>query len=514
MTMPPPPSGDQPRPQSEGACQPAAEQYRASEPHLEGGQQAGSNPQFSAPQQPSSEPQFSAPQQPSSAPQFSAPRQFASGQGFASLQEPASDPQFSAPQQPASDDAWKPSDTPYQGEAGAGDASAYGAGQPGYTQPGYTHPGYGQPAQNHYNAYGQPAQNQHNAYGQPTYGQQNYGQPTYGQQNYGQPTYGQPVPAHANNPTPNNGYLPGLDPRSGQYTYAQPGIIPLRPLSFGDLLSGTFAMVRYAPMKLLLAACTVMIPAFVLGALAIGVFVAMPLASGGLDEPPSLDSFPVFTEILPYAVQGFAAVWLPAFFSPLVVAAAAGRTPSVRRCVAEFFASFGRLFVLGAFFSLLYAIIQSPGFLLGDLGSSIYSLVAAILVTPLTLVAAMSGIVAVLENRRTIDCVKRAVELLKQNFWRALGALFIIGMVVGIAFAVTAIIVTIGTLMLAATSHSEPGVVLVLLIFPVLIALITVISTTFQGSLMTLAYVDARFRLDGLDFQWVDPANAGMLPEI
>ena len=497
MTMPPPPSGDQPLPQSEGACQPAAEQYRAPEPHLEGGQQAGSDPQFSAPQQPSSEPQFSAPQQ------------SASGQGFASLQQPASDPQFSAPQQSASDDALKPSDTPYQGEAGAGDASAYGAGQPGYIQPGYTHPGYGQPAQNHYNAYGQPAQNQHKGYGQ-----QNYGQSTYGQQNYGQPTYGQPVPARANNPTPNNGYLPGLDPRSGQYTYAQPGIIPLRPLSFGDLLSGTFAMVRYAPMKLLLAACTVMIPAFVLGALAIGVFVAMPLASGGLDEPPSLDSFPVFTEILPYAVQGFAAVWLPAFFSPLVVAAAAGRTPSVRRCVAEFFASFGRLFVLGAFFSLLYAIIQSPGFLLGDLGSSIYSLVAAILVTPLTLVAAMSGIVAVLENRRTIDCVKRAVELLKQNFWRALGALFIIGMVVGIAFAVTAIIVTIGTLMLAATSHSEPGVVLVLLIFPVLIALITVISTTFQGSLMTLAYVDARFRLDGLDFQWVDPANAGMLPEI
>ena len=476
MTMPPPPSGDQPRPQSEGACQPAAEQYRALEPHLEGGQQAGSDPQFSAPQQPSSEPQFSAPQQP------------ASGQGFASLQ------------QPARNDAWKPSDTSYQGQAGAGDAGAYGAGQPGYTQPGYTHPGYGQPAQNHYNAYGQPAQNQHNA---------------YGQQNYGQPTYGQPVPAHANNPTPNNGYLPGLDPRSGQYTYAQPGIIPLRPLSFGDLLSGTFAMVRYAPMKLLLAACTVMIPAFVLGALAIGVFVVMPLASGGLDEPPSLDSFPVFTGILTYAVQGFAAVWLPAFFSPLVVAAAAGRTPSVRRCVAEFFASFGRLFVLGAFFSLLYAIIQSPGFLLGDLGSSIYSLVATILVTPLTLVAAMSGIVAVLENRRTIDCVKRAVELLKQNFWRALGALFIIGMVVGIAFVVTAIIVTIGTLMLAATSHSESVLVLlVLLIFPVLIALITVISTTFQGSLMTLAYVDARFRLDGLDFQWVDPANAGMLPEI
>ena len=404
-------------------------------------------------------------------------------------QQPASDPQFSAPQQSASDDAWKPSDTPYQGQAGAGDAGAYGAGQPGYTQPGYTHPGYGQPAQNHYNAYGQPT--------------------------YGQPTYGQPVPAHANNPTPNNGYLPGLDPRSGQYTYAQPGIIPLRPLSFGDLLSGTFAMVRYAPMKLLLAACTVMIPAFVLGALAIGIFVAMPLASGGLDEPPSLDSFPVFTGILTYAVQGFAAVWLPAFFSPLVVAAAAGRTPSVRRCVAEFFASFGRLFVLGAFFSLLYAIIQYPGFLLGDLGSSIYSLVATILVTPLTLVAAMSGIVAVLENRRTIDCVKRAMELLKQNFWRALGALFIIGIVVGIAFVITTIIVTIGTLMLAATSHSESVLVLlVLLIFPVLILLITVISMTFQGSLMTLAYVDARFRLDGLDFQWVDPANAGMLPEI
>lgn len=319
--------------------------------------------------------------------------------------------------------------------------------------------------------------------------------------------------AYQANPAPTNGYLPGLDPRSGQYTYTQPGIIPLRPLSFGDLLSGTFAMVRYAPMRLLLAACTIMIPTFVLGGVVFGVIMAQGAASG-FDQPPSANSFSVFTGILTILLQGFAAVWLPAFFSPLVVAAAAGRTPSVRASIREFFGSFGSLLLEALVFSAVFALVQFPEFLLGDSGSIIYSIVATIILTPVTLVAAMSGIVAVLEDRPTMENIKRALELLKQNFWRALGALLVIGLVIGIVFTVLIMVATIGSLALAASADSVVMVVLALILATVALGLLSTIGTTFQGSLLTLAYVDARFRSDGLDFQWANPANAGTLPQI
>jgi Membrane domain of glycerophosphoryl diester phosphodiesterase len=127
------------------------------------------------------------------------------------------------------------------GESGSPAQPGYGpppSGQPGYGQPGYGQPGqpaYGQPGYGRPPPYGQPP------YGQPGYGQPGYGQPPppYGQPGYGQPGYGQP------------GYG---QPRYGASPYGQwvppapkPGIIPLRPLSVGEILDGAFTAMRRNP---------------------------------------------------------------------------------------------------------------------------------------------------------------------------------------------------------------------------------------------------------------------------
>src|SRR3984885_11885612 len=72
-------------------------------------------------------------------------------------------------------------------------------------------------------------------YGQQPYGQQPYGQqPGYGQQPYGQPGYG--LPQYGGSPY-------------GQWTppAPKPGVIPLRPLSVGEILDGAFTAVRRNP---------------------------------------------------------------------------------------------------------------------------------------------------------------------------------------------------------------------------------------------------------------------------
>jgi hypothetical protein len=99
------------------------------------------------------------------------------------------------------------------------------AGDPG--QPPYGQPPYGQPP------YGQPP------YGQPPYGQPPYGQPPYGQPPYGQPPYGNTPPYPPMRPVTPDPYYAAFAPK--------PGCVPLRPLGLGDILDGSFKVIRRNP---------------------------------------------------------------------------------------------------------------------------------------------------------------------------------------------------------------------------------------------------------------------------
>jgi hypothetical protein len=109
------------------------------------------------------------------------------------------------------------------------------AGSTGSARPGNEQGGYGQ------GPYGEPGYHQGPPFGQPKYGGQapyGYGQPGgYGQPPYGGGPYGQWAPP---TPTP------------------KPGVIPLRPLSVGEILDGAFTAVRRNPKATLGLAAIVM----------------------------------------------------------------------------------------------------------------------------------------------------------------------------------------------------------------------------------------------------------------
>jgi hypothetical protein len=192
-------------------------------------------------------------------------------------------PSMGAPGGDAPRDGQGRSDSP-SGQPGQGQ-NTYG--EPVYGQPGYGQPPYGQPP------YGQPP------YGQPPYGQPGYGQPPYGQQPYGQPGYGQP-------PYGSSPYGHWVPPAP------KPGVIPLRPLTVGEILDGAFNAVRRNPKATLGLAAIVMTVNGVLTAL-IGLLSLHSLQN--LDYPTATSSDAQFRHTL----ANFAAVFVPSILGTLAV---------------------------------------------------------------------------------------------------------------------------------------------------------------------------------------------------
>ena len=132
-----------------------------------------------------------------------------------------------------------------QGEPSPNEQGQYGQGQQGQ---------YGQGQQ------GQYGQGQQGQYGQGQYGQGQYGQAPYGQGQPGQ--YGQ----YGQHPGAPHGYPP---PR----TAPRPGIIPLRPLSLGELFDGAFRAIRTNPKVMFgLSAAVVTVTALIQLAITWSVF--------------------------------------------------------------------------------------------------------------------------------------------------------------------------------------------------------------------------------------------------
>jgi hypothetical protein len=138
--------------------------------------------------------------------------------------------------------------------------------------------------------YGQPG------YGQPGYGQPPYGQPGYGQPGYGQPTYGSSPYGHWVPPAP------------------KPGVIPLRPLTVGEILDGAFNAVRRNPKATLGLAAIVMTVNGVLTAL-IGLLSLHALRS--LNYPVTGQTYS--DAQLRHFLAGFAEVFIPVVVGTLVI---------------------------------------------------------------------------------------------------------------------------------------------------------------------------------------------------
>ncbi|HEY3528928.1 MAG TPA: hypothetical protein VGK78_07240 [Nocardioides sp.] len=312
----------------------------------------------------------------------------------------------------------------------------------------------------------------------------------------------------------------------------KPGAIPLRPLVLSDIFDGAFRIIRYNPRATIGAAVLVSAVAMILP-------IAVGLASGstgGLAPDPdtgSLSDSQIASVLVGLGgllagaqLQSIGLLFVSGMIAHVSSAAAVGRRLSMAEAWAATRGKRWRL--LGMSFMLGLGVVVVIGVAVGvlvvfavafhaSLGSVVVAslMVAAVLVVAYLLfwvrMRALAVPTLMLEPVGVFGALGRAVRLTRQQFWRLLGLLLLMALVVGVAGSILRLPFSIaGQLFLTQSTDSGYG----LLIYLVLTAVGTVISAAvlqpFSAAVSALLYIDQRIRKEAYDVELL--GRAGILP--
>jgi hypothetical protein len=310
----------------------------------------------------------------------------------------------------------------------------------------------------------------------PGYGPQPGGLPSYGQ--YGQPT----------------------GPGGWQPTAPAPGGVPLRPLAFGDLLSGPFTLIRQNP-------------GGTIGLIALGVVIAAVIEAV-MFGIAAATSHPGLVLI----------AYIPAILIDAVVAGGAiasmggaflGRKIGIGDAISR--SRLGWVLLTGVIFFLIFfvpaavfvAALHGFGFLL-----------TLVLYLWIGVMLSLTLPVVVLERKSPFTAIGRSWRLVTGSYWRIFGIFALLGVIFFVLYLVFALIIgLVGVAGISAGLGSSNGsgtvaagtvivLVIVSLIFGFVIGtLITAIGT----GVITLLYADMRMRKEGLDLVLQQAAQAQRL---
>lgn len=309
------------------------------------------------------------------------------------------------------------------------------------------------------------------------------------------------------------------------WTVAQPGIIPLRPLTVGEILTGAFQAVRVNPQTMFGFAFAVM----AVVALVETIFTAISIQA--LTNSIMSGSFSVYSMISSFSgtlvsslFSFVGTTFLAGMLALTVWDAVLGRksTPADAwnrfspRIVPVLLATlllaaiqFGVTLVIIIVFFLLIGLVGAgtAGYAYGgDYGSAMASagsiglLIFLMFITLLCVVGFLSvkfafiSLAVILEGLGPVDALKRSWNLSKGSFWRVLGRLIIIGLVVGVIGMVLGAI--IGAILGVGASLSTA--MTTSLISSFLTTLVSAVIIPVQSSYQTLMYLDERMRKENL----------------
>lgn len=320
---------------------------------------------------------------------------------------------------------------------------------------------------------------------------------------YGQPQYGPPL----GGPPPYGG-PPGGPPPGWDAYYRppapRPGSVPLRPLSMGEILDGSFRVIRRNPRATLgLSAVIAVIQVSVLAVVQIAAYAQLGQTSTSTDGT-QIDGgqlVGVFSGL-------FSAVVLSAIFGAILTGMLTlvitddvlGRHAVLGELWARVRPRLGTL--IGA--SLLIAVLQVIGlFLLLVPGVWLWGIWAV-------------AIPALMVERTTVrGALRRSRELVRGTFWRvwgirALGVLIVltVGGLLSAPFSILGLALSgEGFGELTRTGSSLP------VVYVLVSSIGSVLTTTFtapvRAGIDALLYVDLRMRKEGLDLQLQRAVSAG-----
>lgn len=317
----------------------------------------------------------------------------------------------------------------------------------------------------------------------------------------------------------------------------KPGIVPLRPLMFGEIMDGSFQTIRRNARAMLGAAVLAQALAAILAAV---LTAASATSTGFLDAwTGSITSaeatafgvgflaavivFVVLSMFISAVLQG--AMVVPVARSVLnrptgfrmMWALARPRAGALLRLAALLLAAVLFAILIPAVLSVVVATtLEGPGVLV--LIPLFLAFIALYLWLYIKLMVAPAAVVV--EELGALAALRRSWSLTRGNWWRILGISLVVGILVGVISQVITIPISLLTTFLPGiiSPHGGSGeaavvAIVVGVVTAVVTALVGALGYAFQTSVMALIYLDLRMRKDGLDISLLRLLESGADPE-
>lgn len=284
----------------------------------------------------------------------------------------------------------------------------------------------------------------------------------------------------------------------------KPGIVPLRPLGLGDILSGSVSAITTN-----IRAVAAISGVIAVISAAVSLVVAAAAEAVDVSADDALGTIGGLTSVTIASSTALTAILTGALAYP-TSRAVEGRYPPVRRCWERFrprlpsvlaiaaieFAVVALPLILATAIFASAGITRSPA--LAALGA-LALVVAAVVLTVIGTFISFALPIAVLEGLGPMPSLRRSVLLVRPVFWRVLGILLVVAVLLGIVQSVlTSPVDLIGSAaedVLGATAATTVKLTL----STVLWAVAEFITLPVFATATTLLYTDARIRLEGFD---------------
>lgn len=321
---------------------------------------------------------------------------------------------------------------------------------------------------------------------------------------------------------------------------SRPGIIPLRPLTFGVILGRSFAALRHNPRVLLGFALCVQTAGYLIAMLGIGgvafaSFTRLDTLAPGTDEFDAVMAGSVGITAVTAFVLGLAAGALGVIVQAVVVSEVAHAAVAERLTLRALWQRvkpvawrlIGYAFLVSLAVVLLFTIVGAAIFAIGTaalpvaIALTFLTILASIpltlwLSTKLLLVSA-----AILLEQETIrGGIVRSWTLIRGRFWPALGVIVIIAIVFSAVAQLASIpfsfLAPVLMTIVAPTGGSEDGAIVALAVALVATQIVTLliqsVAIVVQSTATAIIYIDCRMRREGLDIDllaYVERRDAG-----
>ena len=294
------------------------------------------------------------------------------------------------------------------------------------------------------------------------------GQAPYGQAPWGQAPWGQ-----------GTGYGGWNARRPAEPGGQGPGGVPLRPLGAGDILSGSFTLIRQNP------AATLGLTASIVTTLAVAVLVIFVIAVSTAGA--------VLLIALPLALAAFAlqAGGLAAVLGCGLLGRKLGIAEAVRLARA------GWVLLTFVVLALATAVIWAP--LIALLKG--WGVIPALLLTAwLAVMTSLAIPVVVLERRGPFAAIGRSWRLISGSYWRVFGIyLLMYLMASAISFVVNLPLGFASGLVSGVGAGSRSSVSVAVVIYAIGEIVIASLTATIELGVIVLVYADMRMRKEGMD---------------